>query len=115
MICSKCKADKPADDFVVRNGKLRGFCKKCNYAWRKAWSERNPEKHAYNLQKCAAKRRGIPWELTFEQFVEFWGEDFALRGKDHEDLCMCRIGDEGPYAIGNIVKATVQENRLRLV
>ena len=40
------------------------------------------------MQKCGAKKRGIGWELSFEQWLEFWGEDIDRRGSGANDLQM---------------------------
>jgi hypothetical protein len=60
--------------------------------------------------KANAKTRGIGFELTFEQWMEWWGEDLPKRGRGPLDLQMCRKGDAGPYALGNIYKGTAREN-----
>ena len=65
----------------------------------------------FNVQRQHAQQRGIPWELTFEQWVAWWGDDYAQRGRRADDLVMARHGDVGPYALGNIYKATQAQNR----
>lgn len=65
---------------------------------------------AYHAQKANAKKRGIGWELTFAQWVEWWGEDIHKRGNGHDNLQMQRIGDSGPYALGNIRKGYPRDN-----
>ncbi|WFZ78529.1 hypothetical protein MQM1_046 [Aeromonas phage vB_AsaP_MQM1] len=34
------------------------------------------------------------------------------RGKGQDDMMMCRLGDEGPYAVGNVFIGTGRQNRL---
>jgi hypothetical protein len=60
--------------------------------------------------RCAA-RRGIGWELTFEQWWALWEESghWLERGKG-QGYCMCRNGDVGPYAVGNVSIALSREN-----
>ncbi|PRE20310.1 hypothetical protein [Burkholderia multivorans] len=65
---------------------------------------------AFNLQRHNAGRRGIGWELTFEQWLEWWGEDIERRGVGPDRLQMQRIADAGPYAIGNIKKGVPKQN-----
>lgn len=65
---------------------------------------------AYFHQRARAKRRGIGFELTFEQWREWWGADIDRRGTRKGDLCMQRIRDTGPYALGNIEKGDAQKN-----
>lgn len=67
-------------------------------------------KAAYFHQKAGAKQRGIGFELSFEEWVAWWGDDIDRRGTMRDELQMCRKGDKGPYALGNIYKGTAQEN-----
>jgi hypothetical protein len=61
-------------------------------------------------QRRGAKYRGIAWELTFTEWLEWWGDDIKLRGKMKSSLCMCRHGDVGAYNLENIYKGTVSDN-----
>jgi len=77
----------------------------------KKWREDNPERFAWLGQRHTSKQRGVAFELTFEEFVGFWGFDFDRRGRGPDDLCMGRFGDEGAYRIGNIYVASNSENK----
>ena len=77
----------------------------------KKWREDNPERYAWLGQRHTSKQRGIRFELTFEEFVTFWGFNFDRRGKGLDDLCMGRFGDEGPYRVGNIYVTSNSENK----
>ena len=68
------------------------------------WKER------YRRQRLHAKRRGIPFNLTYEQWIMWWGLDLLKRGRGDGKLQMCRYNDEGPYELGNIFKGTCNEN-----
>lgn len=65
---------------------------------------------AFYAQRSGAKRRGIGWELTFDQWLTWWGEDIHRRGNGHGDLQMQRIADAGPYALDNIRKGYPRDN-----
>ena len=67
-------------------------------------------KAKFSNQKGQSKRRGIAWELTFEQWLEWWGRDLDRRGNGPLDLQMCRHGDVGSYELGNIYKGTSKDN-----
>ncbi|WP_186263308.1 hypothetical protein [Burkholderia gladioli] len=67
-------------------------------------------KIAFQTQRHNAARRGIGWELTFEQWLDWWGDDIERRGVGPEKLQMQRFGDSGPYALGNIKKGVPKEN-----
>jgi hypothetical protein len=66
---------------------------------------------AFYAQRREAGVRGIGWELTFEQWIEWWGEDITRRGNHFDQLQMQRFEDKGPYAIGNIQKGAPKQNR----
>jgi len=74
------------------------------------WREENPKKDAYICQKKDAKRRGIEWLFTLEEWIACWGEKFADRGRGADRLCMARIGDTGPYSPDNVEIITGGQN-----
>jgi hypothetical protein len=67
-------------------------------------------KRKFFAQRSQARKRGVDWQLSFEQWFAWWGDDYARRGRGSDDLCMSRPGDTGPYALDNIVKKTNKEN-----
>lgn len=58
----------------------------------------------YQQQKARAKIRGVGFELTFTEWCEIWEESghYDERGNFCEGYVMCRVGDQGPYAVGNV-------------
>lgn len=64
----------------------------------------------FHKQKENARSRGIGWELSFKQWVEWWGEDLDRRGCRADQLQMQRFADTGPYALGNIRKGYPRDN-----
>lgn len=68
---------------------------------------------AYEVQRQNAKRRGIPWEFTLEEWWAWWkiDDNWARRGVTKHALCMCRIGDSGPYSPSNVYCATNDQNK----
>ena len=67
-------------------------------------------KQQYNQQKAGAKKRGIEWQLSFDEWLEFWGEDIDKRGRGHDQLCMQRFHDQGPYHPSNVKKGYAKQN-----
>jgi hypothetical protein len=61
-------------------------------------------KKRYGSQMASAKRRGIEWKLSFDEWLKFWGNDLAKRGAGHDKLCMQRFHDAGPYHPDNCRK-----------
>lgn len=58
----------------------------------------------FSTQKHAAKRRGIPWLLTFRAWVRIWEMSGCLahRGVGVGRYVMARFGDVGPYSEQNV-------------
>lgn len=66
---------------------------------------------AYAAQKQNAKKRGIAFELSLWQWWCIWHQSgkWESRGRGRGYM-MCRNGDEGPYAVGNVFIASGCEN-----
>lgn len=62
---------------------------------------------AFLKHRDHARRRGIAWEFNLEDWWRLWDESghWAERGRGNAYM-MCRKGDEGPYAAGNVFIAT---------
>lgn len=69
-------------------------------------------KQAYVCQRKDAKRRGIPFLLTYEQWCEVWLESgkWEYRGKRRGQYVMSRPGDQGAYELGNVVIVPIGDN-----
>jgi hypothetical protein len=69
---------------------------------------------AFSRQKQNADNRGIAWELTLWQWWTVWQESghWDQRGRGCRGYCMCRRGDAGPYALGNVFiqRATINSS-----
>lgn len=68
---------------------------------------RHTPKGRFTRHKANAKRRGVPFELTFEDWFAIWLHStyWGVRG-----YSMNRLGDEGPYAKGNVYIGSVRNN-----
>jgi hypothetical protein len=70
-------------------------------------------KGKYIRHKANAKRRGVPFELTFAQWWRIWKRSgkWNQRGNGKaEEYVMCRVGDQGAYADGNVYIGTHAAN-----
>jgi hypothetical protein len=66
----------------------------------------------YTRSKADAKRRGIAFLFTFEEWKGWWvaTEKWHLRGRNSGCYQMCRKGDAGSYAPWNVYCDTVEKN-----
>jgi hypothetical protein len=69
-------------------------------------------RRAYANHKSNAKQRGIPFLLTFEQWLAIWIASGRLdeRGHFKGQYVMARFKDRGAYETGNVRIITVSEN-----
>jgi len=69
-------------------------------------------KQRYYEHKQNANHRNIPFLLSFEEWLDIWLSSgmWHLRGKGKGSYVMSRIGDTGPYAIGNVYINTQEQN-----
>jgi hypothetical protein len=69
-------------------------------------------RNVYSVQRGHARYRGIPFVLTFDEWKAIWEESGHLseRGRNRDQYVMARIGDRGPYAVGNVKIITFVEN-----
>ena len=57
-----------------------------------------------------AKKRGIEWQFTYDEWVDWWGDDIHKRGPYRGQLVMARYNDTGPYHPDNVFKTTCSQN-----
>ncbi len=67
---------------------------------------------AYKQHRKNAARRKIDFLLTLEEWTAIWVESghWAERGCRRGQYVMARIGDQGPYAVGNVKIISTSEN-----
>lgn len=65
---------------------------------------KNIFRKAYTQHKSNAKQRGIEFKLTFDEWKQIWldSEKWDRRGRGANKYCMCRVGDQGCYEVGNV-------------
>jgi len=69
--------------------------------------------NAYRSHKAQAKGRGIPFDITFEDWFTLWEPHWEGRGANSADgLVMCRTGDKGGYTLDNVRIDTLSNNSI---
>jgi hypothetical protein len=69
----------------------------------------------YYANKRNARKRGIPYELTFKQWLDAWGERILKRnrGKGDDMLRLERIDKSMGYTVGNVHLAKRQTRQTK--
>jgi len=76
-------------------------------------------KKRFTYSQFGAKKRGIAFLLTFEEWYQWWFQNGVdkndpsiggLKRNQLTELCMCRFNDTGPYALNNIYCSTRSQN-----
>lgn len=69
-------------------------------------------KGAYSRHRDNATQRGVSFELTFREWWLIWSVSgkWHSRGNRRGDYVMCRKGDVGPYALGNVYIGKFEHN-----
>lgn len=85
------------------------LCARCRD---RIWRARHPEHHLWNNLKKSAKRRGIPFTITLEEFTDFCRrENFVARvGRGAENATVDRIDAARGYSIDNLRVLSNAEN-----
>ena len=128
LFCTKCKQDLPASYFHKASKEARKYshhCRDCKQDYErarsddikkrkaeqaKAWRLANPHQQAFNNQKANARKRGISFEFTLPEWIEWWGEDINNRGCRAGQYVMARLSDSGPYHSSNVFKCLATVN-----
>ena len=84
----------------------------CNTCRSRKWRMNNPKRYAFGELRKSANKRKIPFELTFEQFLEFDKQTgyVANKGNEHDALSVDRIDSSKGYSIDNIRALTWLDN-----
>jgi len=90
----------------VKSGKV------CNTCRVRKWREENKSRSSYLNLKHNSLRRGIEFQLTFEEFQQFCYETDYLQGvgKKKTSFSIDRIDPEKGYILSNLQVLTLQEN-----
>lgn len=64
--------------------------------------------------KATAKRRGLPFELTFDEFSSFWQKPCHYCGCEVDTICLDRVDSSKGYTLDNVVPSCVDHNLMKL-
>lgn len=81
------------------------------------WKYKDPDLHARHVPFLRARAQAVfrkeSWLLTFEEFVELWGDQWQYRGRAGHALVMARRDPALPWSKANTFLIQRGENNLR--
>ena len=75
---------------------------------------KNTPQRKYNKYKWNAERRGIDFNLTFEQFKSFWQKSCCYCGSEIEAIGLDRVKNNIGYTIDNVAPCCGTCNRMKM-
>lgn len=89
------------------------FCSKHNHRYQKY---KNPYKYCYHQKRGRAIERGIEWNLTIDEFIEWCDENnyMAEKGKKANSASIDRKDPNKGYEKGNLQKLTLAQNSAKM-
>lgn len=111
--CAKCKEWKTVDEFGKRFDRplgLRSKCKVCDNIIRMQ------DKRSFRLTQYrhGAKRRGISFDLTVEEFNTLWQLPCNYCGSEIQEIGIDRVDSTQGYRIDNVVPCCAICNTMKL-
>lgn len=85
------------------------------HTWRCAAHDpvRHAQYRAWVQQRNQAQWRGELWDLEFETWIAIWGDQWPLRGRGTDQLCMTRRDWQQPWSEHNAEIVTRRQHNQR--
>lgn len=76
------------------------------------WRAKNPTRAAFIILKFNAKRRGIPFEITYDYFRQFAFKTKLItsKGREADSMSVDRINNDVGYVEGNLQVMSLSDN-----
>lgn len=89
------------------------FCSKHNHRYQKY---KNPYKYCYHQKRGRTIERGIEWNLTIDEFIEFCDEHNYLdnKGRTKTSASIDRIDPSKGYEKGNLQILSLSDNTKKM-
>lgn len=112
-LCPVCKEWKPLTAYDKRPERPIGVkpkCKSCAVEYRAS----KPQQVKYTQYKSGAKKRGIEFNLTKDEFMSLWQKVCYYCGSSIETIGIDRIDSNYGYSISNVVPCCAICNTMKL-
>jgi len=119
--CTKCKATKTLRSFHKDANKPDGYASNCKLCRKKHKEKATAEGNAYHQTPIAryksyqrgAKQRSLKWELTEEEFLQFWQRPCFYCTAQISTIGLDRLDNNLGYTMTNVVPCCTSCNFLK--
>lgn len=80
----------------------------------KLWHEKNIDRSKYLICKVSAKQRGLYFDLSYEEFLQFKGTVCSYCGDSLDCIRLDRIDSNLGYRLDNVVSCCWTCNKMKL-
>lgn len=114
MRCAECGNERAVDEFYRDRSRPRGRVARCKQCYSTKQRRSRGPRRLFTEAKYNALRRGIAWELTFDDYVAWiWGAPCCYCGDPKTPHGIDRINNEPFYVITNTVSCCKWCNRAK--
>jgi len=113
--CSRCYSNKDVSEFYIDKSRPRGYVSRCKTCYKEMHREyrKHPTK-CFSEYKSNAKRRGIEWRLSKEEFIGWlWQAPCYFCGANIETIGIDRMNNEPYYDITNAIPCCFTCNAMK--
>jgi hypothetical protein len=105
------KENDRVKEWIGKNGEKY---RKYNKEYAAKWRYNNPERRCYTNYKHGAKRRGLEFRLTFDEFMSYWKLPCNYCGDEIQTIGLDRVDNGMGYITGNVISCCSLCNFLKL-
>lgn len=108
--CRVCKIQKPITDFSsdkTRKDNLNQKCKQCSAEFKKA------PKNVYSEYKRSAKKRGLQFDIPFNNFILFSDSPCYYCGEELDQIRLDRVDNNLGYILSNVKSCCWKCNNMK--
>ena len=121
--CISCDTKKKNEEFYVKKGKLRTYCKECEISKYRLWMLENPERYMVNSARNRAKKNNVyfdlkPSDIVIPDVCPVLGIPIGIRstgkqGSEDDSASLDRFDNNKGYVKDNVFVISWKANRIK--
>lgn len=112
--CGRCKEVKPKDRFHKSCSQADGLMRRCRDCCQELdYHSRRSPTGKFNVYRQNARMRGLDFEITRDQFAEFWQKPCYYCGDPILTVGLDRLDNRKGYTMDNVVSCCAECNAMK--